>query len=504
MDFLLLTTPEQNAFSNPAVERDPKRIGRLLAQLPVLNVAESAATLLTMLPALNEERVATKERLRLLELYRAPVVSIFNSFDRASLRHIPLSQQRRQEITEAVGRLYLEMASGYKIIVREAHAGGLNPAKNPAVLLAMRRAMEFITYALMHSFRMYGTPPPFAYLELNQLYLYAEHCGVADQAVAAERKAADGVSLQQLYVRIMMLAVADPYRLADGEADRLFGLLKRCGDACTVSQAPAAGRDAEGCFAVDLGGDRPPQKLASSKFAPDAQPRFIDASSALAAMGQEIRRREPAAQTAEDSDQRLLDKVTPNLQAATSRRHERHAVRREADAALGLEAVHAVLSGLRQAAAPGMESWLILNESASGYLLARQGVPLDEARVGEVVAIAAARGGEWREPPLVAVIRWLRGDGAARTEMGVETVAAEAVPVTCSPGAGGDDFPPQSGLFLPAIRALEIPASLLVAKRVYSKGRVITVVTGQKRVDVQAAHLLAETAYFDRFAFVTA
>lgn len=493
MDFFLLTTPEQNAFSNPAVERDPKRIGRLLEQLPVLNVAESAGTLLAMLPALNEERMAAKERLRLLELYRAPAVSIFKSFDRASLRHIPLSQQRRQEITEAVGRLYLEMAVGHKIIVREAHAAGLNPAKNHVVLLAMRRAMEFIGYALMYSFRMYGTPPPFAYLEINQLYLYAEHYGVADQAVVAERKAEEGASMRQMYVRIMMVAAADPYRLADGEADRLFDLLKRCGDNCTVSRAAAPESDAEGRFAVDLGSDRPPQRLAGSKFAPDAQLRFIDARPALAAMGREIRRREPAP---EDADQRLLDKVAPNLQAAIHRRHERHAVRREADVALGLEAVHAVLSGLRQACAPGTERWLVLNESASGYLLARQGAPLDEARVGDVVAIAAARGDERREPPLVAAIRWLRSVGAGRTEMGVETVAAQAVPVTC-----GGDFPSQPGLFLPAIRALEIPASLLVAKGVYSTGRVITVVTGHKRVDVQAGPLLADTAHFDRFAF---
>jgi len=498
MDVLLLTIPEQNAFSNPAVERDPKRISRLLEQLPVLNVAESAGTLLAMLPALNQERLAAKERLRLLELYRAPVQSIFYSFDRGSLRHIPLSQQRRKEITEEVGRLYLEMANGYKIIVREAYDGAWNPAKNHVALLAIRRAMEFLTYGLMHSFRMYGTPPPFAYLELNQLYLYAEHCDVTDQAVVAERRAEDGVTIRQLYVRIMMLAVADPYRLADGEADRLFGLLKHCADSCTVSFAPGAA-GAAGAFVVDLTSDRPPQKLAGSNFTPDAQLRFVDAGPALTAMGQELRRRASTAPPADKSDQSLLEKVAPSLKAAAARRHERRAVQRQAEVALGLEAVHATLSE----GAAGGEPWLILNESASGFLLARTGLPLDEARVGDVVSIVAQRDDEQRASPLLAVIRWLRGDHEMRTEMGVEIIAAEAVAVTCGPGAGGEDFPSQPGLFLPAVRALEIPASLLVAKRVYYKGRAIIVVTGAKRVEVRADHLLADTAHFDRFAFTT-
>ena len=75
MDFLL-TTPEQHGFQDPTLELDENRLGRWLESLPLLNCGESARLVLDALQPLNEQRLDTDKRLRLLASGRVDVVPL--------------------------------------------------------------------------------------------------------------------------------------------------------------------------------------------------------------------------------------------------------------------------------------------------------------------------------------------------------------------------------------------------------------------------------------------
>ena len=521
MDTLLLSTPSQHDFQDPAVELNRKRLEAWLRELPLLNLGACVGMLRQALGPLNRQALPDKDRLRLLELYREPANSLFTSFDHTRLRQMPLSSEQRKQLKESVGSLCLDLAAGYKIAVKHGFESGHSPARDPDLLLALQRAMEQIAHALLHSYRVYSAPPEHAYLELHQLYRFAEHHKVLDRPFASNP---GNQTLLQFYQQHMLLAIADPFRLAEDEAVKLLRLLHPYAAACRLLTDGACAPP-EGRFLIDLDADQVPR--ACAKLEPDSPPRaprILDVNQAMANAQAALVRLTGKYDLRSVEERRLLNLLLPHLNGSYARAVPRTAVQREIKLAMGITAMHYFLSDdgrhLADSLAPSeygievrdleseseaaytLESWLIVNESVKGYLLTRPRKGTGDILVGDVVGVAVTPPGGGRSFLTLAVIRWMRGGRNEQVEIGAEIIPGNPVGMRCRPlDQANEAADICDGLLLPEVSVLNIPPTLLIPKKIYSRGRRLRIDTPAQTLVVEAGHLVMDTACFDRFQF---
>jgi len=513
---LLLLVPEQHDYRNPVVELNPKRLGRWLKQLPLVNLCSSLEQVLDALAPCNLQAMAGKNRIRLLELYRDTFGLLFDAADEQHLSKLPISPDQRERARELTAALCAELAIGYKILVRECLRSQA-PAGEPLLAPALYRAAEATALGLLHSYRTYQPSPAYAYLELHRLYGLAERTGVADAPVIFEKQLLSEAGIGAEYRRILMLAVADPYRFGAGAAARLFPLLARYAPLCRL-EPWQPGTHPDGCFVIDRGADSAPRAAALGEPGYDYEdPMLFDIRPALDAIAESL------AGLSEDSpeDERMLQLLVPDLQRKRIRHAPRRDVRREAWVTFGIASVHFFLErgpahlseAIRAAgtgfqvldleaeadAGHGVEPWVVVNESVSGYLLASRNRWEGEPRVGEIVG-AAIPGANSTQPRLtVAAVRWMRAARDQRVEMGVEIVPGIPRAIRCTDAAGRS----LGGLFFPSAPALQLPATLVLPKGIYRPGAAIGIQTEERTLQVRAGDLVAETPCFDRFDFTS-
>lgn len=181
MDLLLLTTPPQHAAHNPKAQLNPKRLKVWLEQLPVTNVADTVRHLQIALQAMNEIPVAPGERFKLLELYGAFFENSVSYYDQIRIRSLSIKQAQRSALMQDVLWLYLNLANGYKIIVKEFFDSRTDANRDALYFNSIFRAMESLAHAILYARRVGEPVPDLTFLEFKQLFLLAEQHAVHNQ-----------------------------------------------------------------------------------------------------------------------------------------------------------------------------------------------------------------------------------------------------------------------------------------------------------------------------------
>lgn len=512
---LLLQVPKQHDFSNPAVELSPKRLAAWLNELPLLNLSLSAKALLEALVPTNLQPMPAKTRIRLLELYRQTLVTVFDSLDEQALRGQPLSTQQRALARQHGAALYRELAIGYKLVVRELH--GQDPNRQPFWHAALYRAMEATTLTLLDCFRGYQAPPTFAFLELHQLHVLAEQTGVLGTPPRLEKELLDQGSIDDLYRRLLMLSVADPYRLPAGAAVKLYRLLAPF--AAQAVLRPYQETAPAGCYVVERGGDSAPVSCARapSDYGLE-QPLLLDLRPALQAIAQHLQQLRDGAQHDTESA-RLLALLVP--QQPRQRQAPRRETQRQAWVGFGVGTVHHYLARGARAVAEAiteaqadiqvrdleheaeamheLQRWQIVNESVSGYLLAGSANLQGQVQVGDAIAVVTPTRDAEQPRLSIAVVRWMRAGRNDTVEMGVELVPGNARAVICESQAGTGP-----ALLLSSVPALRLPASVLAPRGTHAQGEVLRLRAGNRISAVRMGTILKQTECLEQFDFESA
>jgi len=453
----LLTTPTQYDYDNPVVETNERILQQWVDQLPLLNVAESIDALFNAIKPLNEQNVHDKLRLRLLEIYRQPVLRIAQSFDAGSLRHLPISQEQRQHIIDDIAFLILEMANGYKILVKQGFLKDKQPGKDQNFLLSIYRAMEMLSEAVIHSYQIYSSPSAFAFLEFHQLFQYAERNRVADTHI----KKTDNC-IMHLYIQLMLLAIVDPYRMPEGEVRPAYDFLTHYTQICLLSVQPPLAEEDIGIFTVDLSSDNQPVPVSRNKvYKRDPDFRLLDVRPVLATLLQQVKKNNKENQ-ALSIEEKILSRVVPNLTAVQQRSEPRRKQRRKVNVAQGMHAVHFCLSGKLvreelnnsdgievmsmdsdQENVPNLAAWVVANESQRGFLLYQPSEMDPELNIGDIVGIE----NESRQDPdpslafNIAAVRWMRLQVDNQNQIGVEILSRHAKSATLMQDNQSQGFP---------------------------------------------------------------
>jgi hypothetical protein len=253
---LQIDLPHRTRPGRDAFDSTPQHLRNWLANLPMANVEEATKRLCTALVDLNGQDLDNAQRFRALELMMPAVEHAAGEMKKYFAgKTLPLSGSQAR-FAERAHQLITELTTGYKIIaVEQANTGVLHQNKN---LLgnSLYRAMEWLDFVLLLSYQTYMSYPKGLWSELNRLYAYAYFHKLSTQPIQiAARDGGTTENIDDLYKQILLLALACPYRLRHGVADRVARVLRVWAVRCRIGPA---GVLSDALFVVDPDGDQPP------------------------------------------------------------------------------------------------------------------------------------------------------------------------------------------------------------------------------------------------------
>jgi len=519
---LLLTTPAQHIAQNPAVECDPRRLRQWLAELPTGDVQATVHQLLTSLKPFNELQLDIKSRLKLLEIYYSAFDTILYGYDELHLRSLTLSHDHRRQLSDDIMWVYLELANGYKSIVKAAYEGGQDSPNQADLQLSIYRGIELITHALIYAFRDHRTPPPLVYLEVHQLYFLAEQYQLANQNIGALSGKRRNPNIRHLYQQIMVMIAADAYAYNGSQINELYELLDKYSDACQLLEQLSTDAPATGFF-IDFHEDQGPRscrKLSINSLLPNQRILKVDAvvQAIVADLNKE---RHMQLDSIRARELRLLRLFINNLIHGERLRDQRKRQSGTVRVAYAVDACCYYLQHRDRFVDTGVEtangievrdidifeaehelsSWQIVDATHNGLRLSTGIAEVGHFVVGEMVSVVETlRDGD---EPLVStgLIRWLRHIEDS-LHMGVEFMPGQPLAVDCQalPEDQGEaiDF---TGLYFPSDPGSKQPASLLFEFNQFCYARRFKVDVSGRQYYIEPVKLLNESPVHVQFGF---
>ena len=279
MEKLILNLPKPEKSGVSDLSPRPKNLKGWLNDLPLGDMESSAGTILQALSEYNRCVIAPAERFQALNVFGRVVQELAAGLA-AKYRNsaFPLSERNRER-NWLVNRLTEEMAYGFKWLVNDMYASLNEKSKpRPEFFDAMRIAIVYLSRRIVSAYVTYSPEPKGIWKDLHQLYMVAEAYEVQQPQTQPQLKdigSAD--SVMQAYVRIVMLAVTNPYHLMTGEAQLIYNYLNKWSAGCRI--VPVTGYIVDkGDLIIDLDRDLPPQFIFNENVAQPKNSRNIDMS----------------------------------------------------------------------------------------------------------------------------------------------------------------------------------------------------------------------------------
>jgi len=556
---LLLRAPTPTQPRLSFCEATPRDLKRWIADLPKANIGETARRLYQGLSELNQLLTPSDNRLQLLELLRPEVYYVCKHLERHFLHQSIVLDERSRKVVNLCQALQGHLAIGYKqIVVRIAPRFSKDRA--PLLTHALQRAMHCLNGTLIRATELYAPVPEGLWLELHQLYRIACTHRLQDQSLRDPLASqTQTISIEQTYTVALLLGAARCNQLRQNQIARLVEVLE------PWSKWLKLQTQASGLFAVapelDIGPRyrakfRPEQLESLLTFDPqplvaaiDAHLRDIESANPLPV---------PAGLSVD-----TLQHLSAAWGQAVERSFQRTASQGTLTLCVGMSALHFYLGGQRpfseilktpgsgrakftamEPAGPQNDHWRqafdaapqgtadamlpyeeieypqlqiddshetsdqnrhfptyvlpVINHSPGGYCLAWPDAVPEELQAGEMVGIEDAAGGGWS----IAVVRWIRQVRGGGTQMGIEQVAPYAEPCGLQLVRARDDHSHYlRGLLLPAISAVDLPATLLAPRLPFQEGNKVLINTNGEERRAGLDRRLASTNSFNQFAY---
>jgi hypothetical protein len=517
---LQLATPERSAPAKE-VEVRPKAVKAWLDSLPLAQSLDSARRMAAHLASVNRAKLDLDARAQILDVYRPIAATALDELDAIySKATLPLAP-RASEALMAARDLATELAMGYKTMLVEKSGkllGAFGSKKGLAAFVL--RAMEYELAILGASYKSYTPVPPGVWRDMHELYLHAEREGVAREVVDAESKA----TVFDAYAEALLIALADPYRLVQGELDRILAQARSWRGVVAIAQARPATRPG-GHFLIPCDTDRPPKPLLSaSDDTGGPNWRLLDANP----IAEKLRAKKQAAETGNVSATTsralgpdglaLLAKLITLWGDPPKRAHRRNPGESTVAICVGLKAVSHFVSfepkvdeadALKRGitmplmALPTDDAsqpipvfeWDVVNESQGGLKVRRFAPTPQPLAVGEVVGVKLGTRARWT----VGVARWITVFDEGGMEFGIQFLGGLARPVWVQPTITST---PQAkpGLMIAFGDSGEVD-SILTQPGMFSDLREIELNDAGKMSVVRATSLIEKTARFELFHY---
>jgi hypothetical protein len=559
---LLLRAPIPTQSRLSFCDATPRDLKRWIANLPKANIGETARLLYQGLSELNQLFTPSDNRLQLLELLRPEVYYVCKHLERHFLHQAIVLDERSRKIANLCQALQSHLAIGYKQIVIRV-APRLSKDRAPLLTQALQRAIHCLNGALIRATQLYCPVPEGVWLELHQLYRIGCEHQLQHQNVRDEPNSqAHNLSIERTYVVSLLLGASRCNQLRQNQIARLAEVLEPWSQ--WVKLQPGKPDNGLFAIAPNLDtGPRYRSKFLAeeqkSLLGIDPQPlvaaievhlqQSADKASPLpvpAGLNLDTLQHLHAAwgQAAERSFQRTVGHGTLTLCVGMSALHFYLGGQRSFSDILKKPGARPARFSATDPAGRAKDQWSqafdaaphgtadtllpyeeieyphlqnddsheatgrqqhfptyalpVINHSPGGYCLAWPSAVPAELQAGEMVGIEDTAGQGWS----VAVVRWIRQVRGGGTQMGIELVAPHAEPCGLQLMRAHDDHSQYlRALLLPAISAIDLPATLLTPRLPFQEGNNVLINTNGQERQAGLERRVASTNSFNQFAY---
>jgi len=524
----MAVSPPGVALSQAPALMDVKACEQWLAHASLADPRQACQALTTLLEELEERPPHEAAHLEILERLRDPIAIANTAHARKFTgRPLPLRDHEAQAFDE-VFDLWTAYARAFRRLLRAAVENG-EPAMRPHVGLLCERAASCTAELITTHYRARREVDSEHWQSLHELYRLADAEGVAEQAVPVKRRSAHMASLEKVYLRALLIELANPYSLSARDLQwtrRWAGLWGHKVELGLSLSAPQG-------YAVDLAGEAPPSWTRLEAAAPTL--RFLDTTALRRSVKARVRKLEAGEDPdalglgkdviGEDAARLLAQLLRAWTEPPTTRQFARRIAPGRTELVVGLDVIHAACGGKLSRAAGGhwdysrrdaeqiaiygavadageakpsftAEKWDTLDESANGFKLRRKGAG---ERVAHRQLVAAKPQGA--RAFILSEVRWLCVGIDRALTIGAHALPGLAEPVSARPRWAGRGAPePFVHAFLISSLPGGSPSLVLPAGR-FQQGRELELRVNDEVRRVRLDALLQHGADFDRVAF---
>ncbi len=332
---------------------EPKRFKQLIERLPIGNTGQISQSLHHLLKQMNASVIPVSDRVSDLEMILRPLMVALESLEQGFVREsLPLNK-RASMLSEMHQSLCILAVQAYKVILDQYHhetfTGQLLHKTSRA--MALHRVLYFLGCNLLHAYQLYRPAPTYIWQEIHGIHRYAFDQKLADRPVDNEDQSLYRHStVNNLYKRLLLLSLAGPYRLMQGEAVRVYQVLSHWASEVQLLDLGKTNGDV-GPFIVDIGIDEAPRYKGAERDHQVRRGWVLDTSDLAIKLAAELE--STAALHGAMRPQDASDKVSPDLLArlmltwgiGSQRVAERDETQGEVELFCGLEAVYRELGG---------------------------------------------------------------------------------------------------------------------------------------------------------------
>lgn len=517
---LSLSLPQSGESLKLKTDIRPKQVKSWLENLPLTNIMEAANSVSEALTSLNRMPVKDHLRLELLELFFPAIDNLVQELKpKYILAALPMPEKSRQAANLS-RTLYTELAYGYKLLLLERLGKRLS-LRGTHLHLIIQRTLAALSKLLCVFYNTYSPTPAGIWSEIHQLAHMALQRNLHDELVDGGKN-----SISSTYKQILLLALANPYKLMQGEVGRVNDYLAtHSKQAKLYPLQPVQGTS--GLFLIDLESDSPP-KSADQEGDIDPRTHILIGTDTLVTSLHDLTTklesgRSPKQLNLPDYAKEavylnLLRRLLKDWVTVPRRKFKRIANSDTMEVCVGLRATFHFLSlteseiqtldfsdnraaefaAVKNTAVQfSISPWSVTNESASGLRLKRISGSNVQVRVGDVIGMCP----QGTLKLSIAVVRWVNYDETENVEVGVQMLAPSATAVTLKPVVSGPRDIFRAALLLPEIRPLQQPASIIASPATFRTKLEYLLYENGVVSNVRGMRLIEQTASFDQFQY---
>jgi len=527
MDSLKLTIPTQQDGQHILVETDPGRLAKWLHSLPLADMSKTLPEITRAIASLNRTELPYKLRSELVQHFDRTYRLIHDYF-RPRPTAVAGGRNKDQENIEHLHVLTREMAFAHKIIVNDASKKRSIWGRNKLKIRAIAYAIHYLGLMLVEQYEKYTPIPIYLWREVNALFAHAGKEEIEHEPLDTGETYCLP-TIEQNYVRNSLIALADPYHLAQGEHWQVFYYLQHWVHLARISEDPDDFRKTE-CFIIDVTSENKPNFVTSELDDPeDPKIRLLLTYDLIRQIEYDLESFEEKNKLPEKSFHRsirfstakyLWEHLAKHWKQRIERGARRYPIVTRVDVVWGLDDISRVLSQSKQRGRKALSTaevlsittiksaehltWDAINVSAGGIGLCSRQFMIPYINLGDLALVREYMDGKpaphWR----LALCRWHTGDEHNGTMLGLKYIEGRYTPVRLILHQGRNERGGQPGIVVSdTIVEGSNSATLITARGAYKEGRVYAMLGYNEPVEIRPRMTVEITPCIERFFYQT-
>jgi len=526
MDKLKLTFPSPHPGTHLLVETRIDEFSLWLEELPSGNMPRYVVEVADAISHINRTELSIAHRMSLIQLVDVAYEKI-HDFYRPLMKTGPhKGKHAPQKELKQVYRLTREMSFAYKIAVYAYFDKKTFFGKNKNLANVINMALHYLGLVLLEHYELYSPIPMHIWLEIHQLYFYAEQRDLSElENSSIGLKNCFNVA-ETTYIRVCLIALSNPYHLKRGDHWEIFTYLSHWTEQVIISEDPDD-FSRRNCFVIDLDDDDKPQSM--KQLTDNTNPHFrflltkqlsiklchtIDEIQASNKSPKKCFSRNVVARKANQ----LLEEMLNSWETKQERQSARYPKVNKMEVIWGLTNIHLVVSASDPLQANKSESeleeiaqlvelhWTAVNSSDGGICIFQPDEKIRNVDVGLLVAIRETISNESATNWRLGIISWITGNKRNGTKIGIQYLKGEIQAVQLQARKGNKiDTRYQTALLLSGekVQGLSTP-TLLTTSGLYVESRPMLLRIGEEEQFIHARMKISSSGSIDRFFYQVA